>query len=164
MAPSCLDNLSYDEDSEFGNNENLEQVAKPRFHLSPKCLKRMAKKSLKRLIEWLLEVENYGKNENKQERKIQGEKVKQNVATYNGTEILQDIMQQMYDNNDTTGRATSLKYDNTMPKAWWKAWRKVQRQKECTHQEQGLAAAAEVAESATAESSSATKKTEFDCF
>ena len=57
MAPSCLDNLSYDEDSEFGNNENLEQVAKPRFHLSLKCLKRMAKKSLKRLIEWLLEVE-----------------------------------------------------------------------------------------------------------
>ena len=51
----------------------------------------------------------------------------------------------MYDNNDTTGRATSLKHDNTMPKAWWKAWQKVQRQKECTHQEQGLAAAAEVA-------------------
>ena len=49
-GPSCLD-LSYSEPLED------DRQPKPRFRLSPKCLKRMAKKSLKRLIEWLLEVE-----------------------------------------------------------------------------------------------------------
>ena len=48
-----------------------------------------------------------------QERKLQGEKVKQNVATYNGTEILQDIMQQMYDNNDKTEREREVRFEKS---------------------------------------------------
>ena len=56
-GPSCLDNLSYDEDSIERHQNETHFEAKPRFRVSPKCLKRMAKRSLKRLIEWLLEVE-----------------------------------------------------------------------------------------------------------
>ena len=51
----------------------------------------------------------------------------------------------MYNNDETTKRATSLKHNKIMPREWWAAWQKVQKDQIRTHKENGQAAAAEVA-------------------
>ena len=51
----------------------------------------------------------------------------------------------MYNNDETTKRATSLKHNKSMPREWWAAWQKVQKDQIRTHKENGQAAAAEVA-------------------
>ena len=57
MPPACLDMSSGEESDLEKERQEEHQHGPKRLRVSKKCLKRMAKKSLRRLIEWLLEVE-----------------------------------------------------------------------------------------------------------
>ena len=80
-----------------------------------------------------------------QERRDMGEKIYQATLVENGTILLADILRKMFNNDERTKRATSLKHDRSMPTEWWKAWKKVQKQQTRNHKEDGQAAAAEMA-------------------